>query len=176
MCKAFSNILEKMPNEMVNYLYHKSRSENIQQKIFQEYVSIIEKALPFHIYNDGKSVEISSIGDERLNLFYGISVFHAPIKNGIIKNNTEEFYIGGRKATYYKPFFIGKILDIVDNESILLNMESYDFNSIKIKYGNKDLVKVIHLRVPPHYQLGSMVYLNRIRKNISDEIFRISGS
>jgi hypothetical protein len=45
----------------------------------------------------------------------------------------------------------------------------YTFSKIKVQ----DIVPgteviVTHLRVPPHYQMGGMVYVNRVRKKIID--------
>jgi hypothetical protein len=47
------------------------------------------------------------------------------------------------------------------------NVSDYTFSYIKIGNivpGTK--VKVIHLAIPPHYQMGPMVYLNRIKTEI----------
>ena len=51
------------------------------------------------------------------------------------------------------------------------HVASYSFNLIKcrdLEPGTK--VTVTHLRVPPHYQMGGMVYINRIRKKIVDRV------
>jgi hypothetical protein len=87
-----------------------------------------------------------------------------------IKNNTQEFYIGNRKGAYAKPYYMGKLLSVINKdtkEPILNNVVEYSFNKIKLKNvppGTKVIIK--HLRVPPHYQMGGMVYVNRIRKKI----------
>ena len=47
----------------------------------------------------------------------------------------------------------------------------YTFSLIKIrgvKTGTK--VLVTHLRVPPHYNMGGMAHVNRIRKKIVDRL------
>jgi hypothetical protein len=117
--------------------------------------------------------KIESLLDENLSLFDGISNFDATINSKLeIKNNTKEYYIGNRKATYAKPYYIGKLLNVVDkknNNQLLDNVIEYSFLKIKMKdviAGTE--VSVTHLRVPPHYQMGGMVYVNRIRKKIVD--------
>jgi hypothetical protein len=62
------------------------------------------------------------------------------------------------------------IFDKSNNESLLSNVTDYTFSKIKLKEvipGTK--VSVSHLRIPPHYQMGGMVYVNRIRKKIVDK-------
>ena len=83
---------------------------------------------------------------------------------------TTEYYIGGRKSNYVKPYFIGKVLNIIElntGKILLENIEDYTFNFIKLK-GVKDDTNVVvtHLGVPPHYQMGGMTYINRIKQDI----------
>lgn len=172
--QAFKKMLEKYPNEMVSYLLENSRSGGFQNKIFQEYISILENSLPLPVKKGKTIYKIDSLLDERLSLFDGISVFNAEVNDKkCIKNNTQEFYIGGRKGSYAEPYYIGKLLNITrndTNESILHCVKEYSFSKIKIN----DIppgtpVTVTHLRVPPHYQMGGMVYVNRIRKKIVDK-------
>jgi hypothetical protein len=174
--KAFSNILNKYKEDFVNYLLNNSRSGGFQHKIFQEYVRLLENSFPYFYRKGGKNYKITSLLDPKLNIFDGISEFEGIVNdNLIIKNGTKEIYIGGRKSKYILPYYIGKILSIVDknNNSLMGNIEEYSFLKIKvkdIKPGNK--VFVSHLRVAPHYQMGGMVYVNRIKKKITDRIFK----
>lgn len=172
--QAFINVLNKYPVEMVGYLLHSSRMGGFQQKIFQEYISILENSLPYSYKKNNKVYKIESLLDEELSLFDGISTFDGLVSDKLeIKNNTKEFYIGGRKATYTKSYYIGKLLSIYDKntkESLFNNVEEYGFSKIKMK----DIVpgrevSVTHLRIPPHYQMGGMVYVNRLRKKIVDK-------
>ncbi len=168
---AFNNLLDKYPYDMVDYLLHNSRSGGFQHKIFQEYVKLLENSLPFSYKKKGQTYKVDNILDENLNIFEGISVFEAIISDKLeIKNNTQEFYIGGRKASYTKPYYIGKLLSITEksnNQPITHLVVEYSFSKIKlknIKPGTQVIVN--HLRIPPHYQMGGMVYINRIRKKI----------
>lgn len=171
---AFSNLLEKFPIEMTQYLSGELNGyAGFQHKIFQEYIRLLEEALPFFITKKRKLYKIDSLLDRSFCLFDGISIFSGSVNEKLnIKNETKEFYIGGRKASYTKPFYIGKLLSVIDvntNESLLPMVKEYSFSKIKmrdVKFGTP--VTVTHLRVPPHYQMGGMVYVNRIRKKIID--------
>jgi hypothetical protein len=169
---SFKNLLQKYPDQMEQYLLFKSRTGGFQHKIFQEYISLLEKSFPFFILKNKKMIKISSLLDDNLSLFDGISHFDAKTDlKSEIKNNTQEIYIGNRKSSYIKPFYIGKLLDVkIQNNSIMDKVVEYSFSKIKLKDINPNTsVKVSHLRVPPHYQMGGMVYVNRIRKKISDQ-------
>lgn len=171
--KAFNILLDKFPEQMKQYLLG-SRTGGFQHKIFQTYIGLLEKALPISILKNKKVSIISNLLDDNLCLFDGISIFQSTVNNGIIKNNTQEFYVGGRKAHYAKPFYIGKLLDVIDisnNVSLSDNILEYSFSKIKIKnVPDSTLVRVSHLRIPPHYEMGGMVYVNRIRKNIVNQL------
>lgn len=176
---AFNNLLDKFPAEMVDYLLNNSRSGGFQHKIFQEYICLLEKSLPFVFKKNNKVVRIDSLLDENLSLFDGISIFDNFVdEHGNIKNNTKEFYIGGRKAAYTKPYYIGKLLSLIDKKSkatLINNVTEYSFSKIKTKdIAAGTIVTVSHLRVPPHYQMGGMVYINRIRKKIIDRAIYLS--
>jgi hypothetical protein len=172
--QAILNLLDKFPEQMSNYLMFQSRSGGFQHKIFQEYISLLEKSLPFVYKKNNKVFRINNLLDSNLCLFDGISVFECLVDNNMVKNQTKEYYIGGRLAKHNKPYYIGKLLNIVDKStklSIMDNVTEYSFSKIKLR----DIVPgtpviVTHLRVPPHYQMGGMVYVNRIRKKIVDEI------
>lgn len=170
--QAFSNLLDQYPEDMVGYLLNNTDSHmGFQHKIFQEYVALLEKSLPFIVFKNKKPIRIDNILDENLCLFDGISVFDGIVNDKLsIKNETKEFYIGGRKATYTKPYYIGKLLNIIQRDTkapLIQLVKEYSFSRIRmhsVKPGT--LVTVTHLRVPPHYQMGGMAYVNRIRKKI----------
>ena len=169
--KAFNNLLDRFPSQMTDYLLHSSRSGGFQHKIFQEYISLLESSFPLIVRKNKKFIRIDSLLDSNLCLFEGISTFEGTVSSSMeVNNNTQEFYVGGRSATYAKPYYIGKLLDVVSvdsGQSLFNNVIEYSF--LKIKMSNMsvgDKVIVTHLRVPPHYQMGGMVYVNRIRKNI----------
>ena len=170
--KAFSNLLDEFPIEMSNYLFNSSDSNmGFQHKVFQEYIKLLENSFPFFITKNKKLHKINDLLDDNLCLFDGISIFDGIVNDKMsIKNETKEFYIGGRKATYTKPFYIGKLLNIIQSDtksSLMHQVKDYSFSKVRvhdIDPGTK--VTVTHLRVPPHYQMGGMVYVNRIRKKI----------
>jgi hypothetical protein len=170
--QAFSNLLQRHPEEMTAYLLNDNETHmGFQHKIFQEYVSLLEAMLPFSIYKHKKAVKIDSLLDKNLCLFDGISVFDGIVNDKLtVKNETKEFYIGGRKAAYAKPFYIGKLLGVMQRDTktpLIQHVKDYSFSRIRmadIKPGT--LVTVTHLRVPPHYTMGGMSYVNRIRKKI----------
>lgn len=171
---AFLKLLDESPEEMVDYLLYNSRSGGFQHKLFQEYIQGLEKSLPFFIIKNKKLIKVSALLDDNLSLFDGISIFDGIVKDNLeIKNNTQEFYIGNRTGSYTKPYYIGKLLNIINKdskESIIDHVASYSFNKIKLKnISPGTLVTVTHLRVIPHYQMGGMVYINRIRKKIIDK-------
>lgn len=175
MCvyEAFGNLLKKNPQDMVDYLLNNSRSGGFQHRVFQEYVRIMEESMPFSFKKGNQVVRVESLLDDNLGLFEGISVYEEIVtdKNSI-KNSTQEFYIGGRKGSIARPYYIGKLLSVVDkNTKIPLTEKvvSYSFSKIKVRdIAPGTTVIVTHLRVPPHYQMGGMVYINRIRKKIVD--------
>jgi hypothetical protein len=150
----------------------------MQHKIFQEFVKLLEESLPFSFKKNGKMYEVKTLTDENLCIFDGVSEFTASVdERREIPNETQELYVGGRKGSYCRSFYIGKVLDIIDidsQKSILDQMKEYTFFKIAmsdaINPGQKVMVK--HLRIP-HYQMGGMVYLNRIRRNIVDKAYYI---
>jgi hypothetical protein len=167
--KAFSNLLEEYPVEMTGYLFNSSDSHiGFQHKVFQEYIRILEESIPFFISKHRKLHKVESLLDDSLCLFDGISVFDSVITDKLsIKNETKEFYIGGRKASYTKPYYIGKLLNIINRDTkapLMSSVKDYSFSKIRmqdIEAGTP--VTVTHLRVPPHYQMGGMVYINSIQ-------------
>lgn len=170
--QAFFNLLEASPVEMIGYLLNSSDSHlGFQHKIFQEYIRLLENSLPFFISKRRKLHKVESLLDETLCLFDGISVFDSIVNDKLsIKNETKEFYIGGRKAAYTKPYYIGKLLNVIHRETkapLMHHVKDYSFSKIRMQDIDPGTpVTVTHLRVPPHYQMGGMAYVNRIRKKI----------
>lgn len=179
MYKAFQNMLKNHPDDMLLYLVHRRHnksSDPIQTRLFQEFVQALENAIPFTLTRGGVDREIETMLDPTLKIFLGRSEFIATIRDdGTIPNNTKEIYIGGRKSTNFGPCFIGYLVDVIDldtNESYLSQVDSYTFIQVNMPEelaGRK--VKVIHFRIPSHYEMGGLVYLQRIRKRIVDSIF-----
>ena len=170
--QAISNLLMKFPIEMSAYLLNDTDNHmGFQHKIFQEFIRLLEGSLPFVITKNKELFKIDHLLSEELSLFDGKSVFDSIVNDKlIIKNETKEFYIGGRKAAYTKPYYIGKLLSVIHRDTkvpLMKNVKDYSFSRIRmqgIKVGTP--VTVEHFRVPPHYQMGGMVYVNRIRKKI----------
>ncbi len=180
MYQAFEDLLEQDPAGMIGYLIHgKSLGERpIQSLIFQKYIQLIENKIPFKISNDeGNIVEVFSLLDSGLNLFLGVSEYQAYVReSGIISNNTYEVFVG---AKCNGPCFLGLLCDVVDESgtSLLSEVEYYTFSNIKMKSSVKQntLVKVIHFRIPPHYEMYSLVNLQRVRKCIITSIHKRLG-
>lgn len=169
---AIENILKSEPDNMIMYLLSNYRG-GFQSKIFQEYVNILEAKLPFSYIHKKEEIIVKSLLD--LNIFDGISNFNSIIPDSLeIKNGTKEYYIGSRKAYYTRNFYIGKILEIIDIDSkisLINNIDYYTFLKIKFKDVKPGLkISISHLRVPPHYQIKGMSYINRALKDIKDNI------
>jgi hypothetical protein len=169
--QTFQQLLDEFPADMVGYLLNQSRSGGFQNKLYQRYVSLLESAMPFYVIKGGKEHKVVSLLDKNLSIFDGISVFETVVnEKSEIKNKTKEFYIGSRKGAYAKPYFIGKLLSVIDIDSkasLMSSVKEYGFFKISLEGvapGTK--VAVTHLRVPPHYGMGAMTYVNRIRKKI----------
>jgi len=184
MYQAYKNMLNKYPEEMVSYLVHMKHVTEfaIQAKIFQEYVKLLRDMMPLTVTKGGEEFDIISLTDPNLCLFTGISKFEAEInKNHIIPNNTIETYTGGRKFKNMGSCFIGLLIDVKDintGKSLLDDVVEYNFAQIKMK---NDIpintkVEVTHFRMIPHYEMGNLVHLQRIRRKIVDSVyFRIHG-
>jgi hypothetical protein len=169
--QAFDKLLKQYPQEMVGYLLDGTRSGGFQHKVFQEYIRLLEQSIPFLIRKRKKTYTIDSLLSKHLCIFDGISVFKGIVTDKlVIKNGTTEMYIGGRKASYTKPYYIGKLIGVINSqtkEPLLSSVKEYTFSRIYLRdVAPGTLVTVTHLRVPPHYQMGGMVYVNRVRKKI----------
>lgn len=179
MYEAYQNMLKKYPEDMISYLVHRKQSAEfpIQARIFQEYASLMEEALPYSIIQGNNTYDIVSLTDPNIQLFDGISEFEAFVRSdNTIPNNTTETYTGGRKFKYYGPCFLGMLIDVIDleqNISIKDKVDNYSFVQIKMlpEIKPKASVKVKHFRIIPHYEMGGLVYLQRIRKKIVDSVY-----
>lgn len=169
MCQAFSDIIDQYPEQMVDYFFNKKK-QGLQHKIFQQFVLLLEQSIPFSYIKNKTQYTVNSLLDPNLSIFDGISNFSSKINNNKIKNETKELYIGGRNGFYSRPYYIGKLLDITHNSNSILNkVIEYGFSEIKIKEENLP-VKITHLRIVPHYQLGGMLYLNRLKTKIQKQL------
>lgn len=169
--QAFSILLHRQPREMVGYLLENTRSGGFQHKVFQEYIRILEESFPFFIKKGNKKYRVDSLLNSHLCIFSGISVFNGAVTKSLtIKNGTTEYYIGGRKASYSQPYYIGKLLNCLHaetKESLFHLVREYSFSKIQVRDLSPGTpVIVTHLRIPPHYQMGGMVYVNRVRHKI----------
>lgn len=177
MYNAYLNVINQYPDDMIGYLVHQRRNNGYQYRIFQEFVKLLEEQIPFSFLKNGKNYTITSLLDPALSIFAGENSFVSTIDSQhIIENETKELYIGSRKGSYCKPFYIGKVVDVIDQsngQSLLDQINHYTFFKICMKntvsVGTK--VSVQHLMIPPHYQMGGMVYLNRIRRAIVDRVY-----
>lgn len=169
--QSFAILLQRQPEEMAGYLLEGTRSGGFQHKVFQEYVKLLEESIPFFIKKGNKRYRVDSLLSEHLSVFSGISIFDSIVgENLSVKNGTTEYYIGGRKATYTEPYYIGKLLNVLHTETkepLLHLVKEYSFSKIKFNEVPPGTpVTITHLRIPPHYQMGGMVYVNRVRKKI----------
>lgn len=178
MYEAYRAMLEKYPEEMISYLVHRKQNSEfpIQARIFQEYATLMQDYLPFSIEKNGETFHITDLTDKNLALFLGQSTFEATVdSSNIIPNLTKEEYIGGRMFKNYGRCFIGKIIGITNSEGESLKDKIVEHSFVQIKMA-KDVkpgtkVTVKHFRILPHYEMHSLVYLQRIRKQIVDSVY-----
>lgn len=178
MYEAFQLMLLKHPEDMVSYLVHEKLAGDypIQARIFQEYCSLVEQSLPCVIVKNEIEYNICSLLDPHLDLFTGISSYVSSVKADLtIPNGTIETYNG-------KRCFIGKIIDVIlmdSKVSIKHLVKEYSFSKISLQtdFAHASApVRVEHFRIPAHYEIGSLVHLQRIRRKIVDSVyFRLNG-
>lgn len=177
MYDAFAQVLEEQPDDMIRYLCHRkySFSDPIQSKIYQKYGGLVEDYLPFTIKYGQKEKDIVSLTDPELSLFTGISEYTSKVQaDGTIPNETKEVYIGGREYKNHGPCFIGKLIEVQDEQgnSLLPQVVEYTFSKIStqgIEEGTR--VQVTHFRIPSHYEMKGLVFLQRIRRKLVDSIY-----
>lgn len=177
MYQAFINLLEKLPYEMTMYLgYQKNVSKiPLQSQIFQEYANLILDYMPFEIVKGKNKYNIIDPCNPELSLFLGISTYTTVVeKNGTIPNKTIENYIGGKQIKDYGSCFIGKLISVSsEGEDITDKVVYYTFNEIKIDAPLGTNVEVKHFRIASHYEMHSLVFLQRIRRAIVDKVYFI---
>jgi hypothetical protein len=179
MYKAFYNLVGQHPLDMVSYLIYLNKNVNIQNRIFQEFVNLLESNIPYSYNKNEKTYEVKSLLDENLGLFNGITEYNAIVDNDReIPNDINELYVGGRKGKYCRSYYIGKVIDVIDlntNKSLINNVKEYSF--VKINMDNNILpgtkVNVNVISHAPHYGIGVMLYLNRTRRELVDKIYFI---
>ncbi len=179
MYQAYLNILERQPEDMIAYLAHLKHAGDlpIQSQIFQEFIRLIENALPFKIEKHGTEIEVLSLLDPYLDLFLGMSKFVATIRsNRTIPNNTSEIYVGGRQMRDFGPCFIGFLCNVIDDKSndLTKKVEHYTFSHIKMNNEVEPgtIVSVTHFRIPSHYEMLGLVSLQRTRRRIVDSVYQ----
>jgi hypothetical protein len=149
---------------------------DIQSSIFQEFCDILENMLPFNIISYGfgpKPIEIFSLSDQALNVFQGESNFLSITNdNGIIKNNTKDIYKSGN--VNYGPCFIGRLISVTgtNGEDYNGNIMRYSFSRIITNLSPGIEVKVKHLMIPSHYEVGSMILLQKVREKLVSSVVR----
>jgi hypothetical protein len=171
MLRAYKNVLHAQPDDMLSYLIYKrvfTGEQSIQSIIFQEFVNIIENALPF----DYRGKEIFSVKDAGLELFWRESEFNSIVKDGgIIYNETKERYIGSLTMKDYGPYFIGKLLSVKAGDKELIgDVKRYQFSKIITALPDGLEVVVKHLALPSHWEIGKMLLLQRARLDILDSV------
>jgi len=175
MYQAFINVLDKLPYEMTMYLGHQKNVSKLplQCQIFQEYSDLIFNHLPFSIIKGKNRYDIVDPCDPRLSLFLGISKYSATVQeNGIIPNKTLESYTGGKQVKDYGPCFIGKLISVSSNDiDCTEQVEYYTFNEIKTALAKGSQVQVKHFRIASHYEMHSLVFLQRIRRAVVDKVY-----
>lgn len=179
MYNAFRNMVDQYPNEMISSLVLLNRNTKFQHKIFQEFVRLLEEKIPFTYESNKKHYIVSSLLDDNLCIFDGISEFNATISEKFeIPNLTQELYIGSRSGYYCRPYYIGKVIEVRDidsNVEITNHIKQYDFFKIvmnkEAKIGSNVLVKTY--RIKSHYSMGGMSYLNKTRRAIVDRVYQV---
>lgn len=175
MYAAFVEILKEFPDEMIGYLANQQRTSfPIQARIFQKYTDFLEKELPFQLKSmKGITTEILDLLDPELGLFTGISKFSATIQNGKIPNLTKEEYVGKHTYKNYGPCYFGRLIDILNNGKSLKSLvKNYSFSEINLIDSSCDgtIVEVVHFRIPSHYEVGHLTFLQHIKKTITARV------
>jgi hypothetical protein len=177
MYEAFEQLMIERPEDLSPYLTSNKRlilEQPIQSMIFQKYIELIENRLPLMFNNK----MIYSVLDSELELFLGQSEFETFVNSsGVIKNKTHEIYIG---AKCNGPCYIGYLSNIIDvntGKSILSHVNHYSFQKIKLNnIEPRTHVRVVHYRIPPHYEMFSLVLLQKTRRKIVNSVYkRLTG-
>jgi hypothetical protein len=183
MYEAFEYILQNFPEDMVKYITIGGQRDgiSIQSMIYQAFCNKMEKYLPIRFFTKGQQVLIENVLDSRLHLYDGAKQF----TNFVDQNNCvkKKIQYNLDKNTFEKSIetqdsFIAKIFSITDQYGCELIdfVDEYNFTSVKMK--NDDKVKpgtvltIKYYSIRPNYTLGSMIYLQRIKKKLKDSTSR----
>lgn len=176
MYRAYQEMIKKYPDDLLAHLVHgKMRTDYaLHARIFQQYADLIIDQLPMSLIKNKKKINIVELTDPNLGLFLGISTFQAKVSQSQIQNLTTEMYVGSRLFNNYGPCFFGKIIDIIEVEtkkSLKDRIKDYSFSEIKMS-GVEDgtVVEVQHYRIASHYEVGSLAYLQKVKKNICNRV------
>ena len=172
--QAFWNLTQEYPEEMISYLVHNNTKSDfpLQARIFQKFLEYLENFLPYSFSTSAGKQEIYSLFDSRLGLFEGESSFQAIVQQDhSIQNLTSERYLS-QNLKDYGPYFLGKIVELKDENGKNLLPEIKNYSFVKIQLSNNVLpgtnVFVRHYRLVPHYTMGVLIHLQKIRKHLGE--------
>jgi hypothetical protein len=170
--EAFQYISIKYQKEFLEYLTESTRY-GFQHKLFQAFTNALEKKLPYVIFKKKKPITVDNLLHEQLSIFTKIASFDGVVDEKLtVVNNTSDYYTSNRSVKS-APLYIGKLLSIddVNNNSLINHVVDYTFHGVKLQnIPPYTRVTVSHLAIPPHYQMGGLVYLNRLRQEIAETL------
>lgn len=177
--RAFWDLTEEHPEEMISYLLHNKTNFDfpLQARIFQKFLTHLENFLPYSFANSkGEKIEIDSLFNPKLLLFEGESSFSGFVqKDHSLQNLTSERYLS-QNLKDYGPYFLGKIVELKteDGRNLLPMMRNNSFARIQfsdlVAPGTKVFVR--HYRLIPHYTMGILIHLQKIRKHLGEVLAR----
>jgi hypothetical protein len=176
--RAFWDVTQEHPEEMISYLVHNKTNFDfsLQATIFQKFLKHLEDFLPYSFVTSNRKQEIFSLFDSQLGLFDDESSFQAIVqKDFSLPNLTSEHYLS-ENLKDYGQYFLGKIMELKDENgnNLLSEMKSYSFVKIQfsenIPPGTKVFVR--HYRLIPHYTMGILIHLQKIRKHLGEVLAR----
>jgi len=171
---TFFSLVESDPILMVSYLAHRRLPSgvSIQARVFQRFVDIVSSSLPIPLWGDGERTTLEDSG-----IFAGRSEFVARAHDGFIPNLTQERYTTGTGNDLGRCF-IGHLLGVENQETgenMMPRVKEYTFARVWGDFPDGPM-RVSHLRLFPHYELGPLVALQRARRRIVDRVyFRLNG-
>ena len=177
--RAFWDLTQESPEEMIAYLVHNKTSFDfpLQSRIFQKFLFHLENFLPYScVIGNGQKKEIVSLFDEHLSLFDGESSFCGIVqKDHSVPNLTSEHYLSDNLKDY-GSYFLGKIVELKDANGLdlLPEMENNSFVKIQLSQNVSPGTKIFvrHYRLIPHYTMGILIYLQKIRKHLGEVLAR----
>ena len=169
--QAIKNIYTYNPNFLIDSIVL-NKHNNFLSIVFQQFISILESQMPITYLKNKKLYKINSILDKSFHIFEGEAAFNSIVtSDNFISNETNNIYTGSRKGTYNRPYFLGKIISITKEDGKNISYEWYDFNKIKIVEGHAHTsVCVKHLQIPSHYNMGALLHINNIKKQLKEKI------